>query len=343
MMNIKPIPAIALLIIFSLLVWVVLGSSSESIEPETTFEFSTAPTTEYSMWLESDSIPPPCIFFNDGENTIRYLPEPNEPNEPIYSPIYDRALSAEEIAEIDRKLSEPNEPEEKLYDPTTDIFYIIDEPNEPTFEYQETNGVPICPYCQKPTRRGGGCGSVTLVYYEPIYDANGTNTNPDRNTETSGWTCHKCGNSYSVLGNAYDGYNYCGEYTKNITEPNEPNWQPSSDKSVDVMINEPNEPNEPEWGFFSIANPNWEYSTCSECGARIHISEAHWCPKQILRYIPTWPDYIELEKDLVILHPKYEVEPGVYLTDVNCVRLFEYQPKDILPKGTKIYFKEDEE
>lgn len=40
-----------------------------------------------------------------------------EPNEPTYLSIYNRALSAEEIAEIDRKLSEPKEPKPKPLNP----------------------------------------------------------------------------------------------------------------------------------------------------------------------------------------------------------------------------------
>lgn len=57
-----------------------------------------------------------CLFYMVSE------PEPNEPDgknweikELSYSPIYDRDLSAEEIAEINRELSEPNEPEELTY------------------------------------------------------------------------------------------------------------------------------------------------------------------------------------------------------------------------------------
>lgn len=45
----------------------------------------------------------------DWEYQESNIEEITEPNEPIYSPIYNRALSAEEIAEINRKLTEPNE------------------------------------------------------------------------------------------------------------------------------------------------------------------------------------------------------------------------------------------
>ena len=36
-----------------------------------------------------------------------------------------------------------------------------------------TNGIPICPYCKKPTIRQQGLVSTTLAYYPPIYDEDG--------------------------------------------------------------------------------------------------------------------------------------------------------------------------
>jgi hypothetical protein len=38
-----------------------------------------------------------------------------------------------------------------------------------------------------------GGGSTTLAYYQPIYDKNGVNTNPDRNTTNFGVECFTCG------------------------------------------------------------------------------------------------------------------------------------------------------
>lgn len=186
------------------------------------------------------------------------------------------------------------------------------EPNEPELEYRETNGIPICPYCQKPTERTGGYGLVTLLYYEPVYDVNGINTNPDRNTMTMSWECQECGNDYTTSGNAYDGYSYCGKF--------------------DIVIEE-SEPNEPDYSWFHpIADPNWEYSTCSECGTKIHITETHYCPNYILRIIPTWPDYIELKKKLIIGHEEWINPIDGSKTEWNGI---------VLTKGTKIYFKED--
>lgn len=72
-----------------------------------------------------------------------------------------------------------------------------------------TNDIPQCPYCKKPTKRSGGDGwTTTCVYYPPMYDENGVNTNPDRNTSSTSYSCEECGKSYVISGNDYDGYKY---------------------------------------------------------------------------------------------------------------------------------------
>ncbi len=71
-----------------------------------------------------------------------------------------------------------------------------------------TGTIPQCPYCEKPTKRTGGVGTVTAVYYPPMYDENGVNTNPDRNTITSSWVCQECEKGYSTSGNHTDGFTY---------------------------------------------------------------------------------------------------------------------------------------
>ncbi len=77
-----------------------------------------------------------------------------------------------------------------------------------------------------------------------------------------------------------------------------------------------------------------EYKWFCSCGKGIRkmsIYECRDCGKVynpldvILKNIPTWPDYIELEKDLVIDLP-----------DDHSIGIYEI----ILGKGTKIYFKE---
>lgn len=71
-----------------------------------------------------------------------------------------------------------------------------------------TGTIPQCPHCKKPTKRTGGGGSTTLMYYQPVYNEKGENTNPDRNINTSSWNCFDCGKEYSVSGNHADGYYY---------------------------------------------------------------------------------------------------------------------------------------
>ena len=76
-------------------------------------------------------------------------------------------------------------------------------------EYAETNGVPVCPICQKPTMRTGSGGTSTLMYFAPVYDEHGNNINPDRNTNIFSYDCHECGTHYGISGNSTDGFTYC--------------------------------------------------------------------------------------------------------------------------------------
>lgn len=71
-----------------------------------------------------------------------------------------------------------------------------------------TNGVPQCPSCNKLTRRKEGISMVTALYYPPIYDENGNNTNPDRNNSTTNYKCLECKQDYCISGNFVDGYKY---------------------------------------------------------------------------------------------------------------------------------------
>lgn len=60
------------------------------------------------------------------------------------------------------------------------------------------NDITQCPYCKKPTIRTSGEVISTCVYYPPIYDENGVNTNPDRNTSRTVWHCYECKQDYYV-------------------------------------------------------------------------------------------------------------------------------------------------
>ncbi len=71
-----------------------------------------------------------------------------------------------------------------------------------------TGSVPICPHCQVPTTRTSGMSVSHAVYYPPIYDKNGVNTNPDKNDSTTEYKCLECNEDYTVGGNHIDGYFY---------------------------------------------------------------------------------------------------------------------------------------
>lgn len=72
----------------------------------------------------------------------------------------------------------------------------------------EQNGIPQCPYCEKPTHRTSSYTTVTAMYFPPRYDENGININPDRNSMTTQYTCLECNKSYVVSGNVPDGFYY---------------------------------------------------------------------------------------------------------------------------------------
>ena len=57
-----------------------------------------------------------------------------------------------------------------------------------------TNPNPECP--REDCKFINHGGSTTLAYYPPIYDKNGVNTNPDRNTTTSMFECLTCGKKW---------------------------------------------------------------------------------------------------------------------------------------------------
>jgi len=60
-----------------------------------------------------------------------------------------------------------------------------------------TNLTPECPRDDCRFLQSGG--HTTLAYYPPIYDKNGVNTNPDRNTTTSTLNCLTCGKWWSCI------------------------------------------------------------------------------------------------------------------------------------------------
>jgi len=69
-----------------------------------------------------------------------------------------------------------------------------------------TGSIPQCPHCERPTIRTRGMSSSTMVYFPPVYDEQGRNTNPDRNSTTTDYDCSECKNSYRVSSNIDGSY-----------------------------------------------------------------------------------------------------------------------------------------
>ena len=72
-----------------------------------------------------------------------------------------------------------------------------------------TGSIPQCPKCNKPTKRSPVGGSTTTcMYFTPVYNEEGINTNPDRNTTTSSYQCLECRDVFTTKGNRVNGYKY---------------------------------------------------------------------------------------------------------------------------------------
>uniref|UniRef100_A0A6H1ZCR6 Uncharacterized protein n=1 Tax=viral metagenome TaxID=1070528 RepID=A0A6H1ZCR6_9ZZZZ len=77
-------------------------------------------------------------------------------------------------------------------------------------EIKYTKGIPICPYCKKPTKRHALIGTVetTSVIYLPIYDETGKDISIHKSNIVKKYLCLECINSYTVLGNISNGFSY---------------------------------------------------------------------------------------------------------------------------------------
>ena len=62
-----------------------------------------------------------------------------------------------------------------------------------------------------------GHSTSTCMYFPPTYNEQGENINPDRNTTSTSYHCQNCDNSYTVVGNYEDGYDY-GELFKQVPD-----------------------------------------------------------------------------------------------------------------------------
>jgi hypothetical protein len=52
--------------------------------------------------------------------------------------------------------------------------------------------------CERECKFIQGSSSTTMAYYMPMYDKNGVNTNPDRNTTRSKYSCTVCGKCFNI-------------------------------------------------------------------------------------------------------------------------------------------------
>ena len=58
--------------------------------------------------------------------------------------------------------------------------------------------IPICPKCNKPTKRMSGSVETTFNYYPPVYDEKNVNINPNQNVTTTEWECLNYGHTWKV-------------------------------------------------------------------------------------------------------------------------------------------------
>lgn len=75
-------------------------------------------------------------------------------------------------------------------------------------EVTYTGSIPKCPNCEQPTERRFIDRQTTAMYFIPVYDKNGKDTNIDRNINESTWHCYNCKNDYTTTGNHSDGFYY---------------------------------------------------------------------------------------------------------------------------------------
>ena len=73
-----------------------------------------------------------------------------------------------------------------------------------------TKGIPVCPYCKKPTKRQAIIGTVetTSVIYPPTYDETGKDISIHKSNIVKKYLCLECSNSYTVSGNIPNGFSY---------------------------------------------------------------------------------------------------------------------------------------
>ena len=58
------------------------------------------------------------------------------------------------------------------------------------------------PTCEKDCRFSYGPTMTTCMYYPPVYDKHGNNTNPDMNSTSGAVDCSVCGKHWTYISNA---------------------------------------------------------------------------------------------------------------------------------------------
>ena len=297
MMNVKPVPAIALLIIFSLLVWVVFGVSQEG-EPNEGIVIIDPNFTGIDMDWEPDYPIDLRLCGNDANYVEFKAGKDNEivcdsTREKYLKILYQSLTGKEPNRPVTLGFEEPNEPEDIIATFDSERFRLIVDDQDwqcttcgQLFDSFEER---ISHYCLDPKVKELTLGIIREAIQGFI---------------NQGYTLD---------------HNAASEGRIEFIEPNEPEC--NHDRIVGFSQ-----------GFHSSST--W----CAVCGdtiktyelgdpnAVLHYHEPEPEPMKYSLPIPTWPDYIELEKDLIFNALPYDPNyPG------NGI---------VITKGTKIYFSE---
>jgi len=283
------------------------------------------------IYLKGTERPPEAlIYYYDGGKRIEYIPrpEPNEPNEIIVLKGMRHAWQEEGWNRIDYEPQpEPNEPNEPIT--SIHISMISDDFEEFNKIYIGTDseikeallkdGVIAKP--NEPDEIATKIYEGQKFRYKDrlyIFDSerfilNDTTTEPTE-PEIDGigpkieiiYKCPRCG------------YDFHSEPEPNKTYSPIYDRALSAEEIAEIDNRLAPEPNEPEEGSILVETDTGDYV---------------WMKPTKFRFgIPTWPDYIELDKDLII--------ESSHKNDPNNPLVSHYDV--VLEKGTRIYFTEDE-
>lgn len=268
-MNVKPIPAILILVAFSFVLLVVAFAVCQEEEPTTRKYYCMIP-------LDCESDDSPYSSEHKCKVTTSALVTATEPNEP----------ECEHLNGFNVCTGVGCDCRPACLICETQWF---PEPNEPKDQKPDTSKLV------------GGIKQIAelIEYYHPF--------------DPRAYTCLKC----------YEGAkgDLCpGHIEPNESEPSESMTTYTAEELDEIYKDEP--------ALGRLAKDLWGVGE-----GRIKITDLNEPMKYSLP-IPTWPDYIELEKDLVLRYDFPEPNNPLLI----------HIPSEfwIIGKGTKIYFKEDE-